>query len=403
MPLYSYSRIGCFENCPRQYKFRYIEKPDIVKPAGVEAFMGTMVHETLEECHRLAKMGKVMSAEELMTFYKRRWAESLPENLLIVRKEMTAEDYLNLGIKALEKYHARHAPFDQEMTLGLEKRVVFSLDAEGQYKLQGYIDRLTRDNNGRLRIQDYKTSGTLPTQPEADADNQLALYQIAVNEMWPDNNGIELVWHYLQFDTILISHRTPEQLEELRRLYIDKIRRIERAHELDNFPPHESNLCDWCEYYALCPAKGGSGVVVDDRQETLLAANKDELPGLVDEYIACDRDKKELEDRQQQIRKALLDFCEVGSSNLFGGTGGGEIVISLNKIAKLPTKTADSTAVEKMLEAVREAGLRDEYTSLDVASLQKDFTDGSLPAELMEKLKVFENIIVQDRLRIKKK
>ena len=28
------------------------------------------------------------------------------------------------------------------------------------------------------------------------------------------------------------------------------------------FPAVETNLCDWCEYYTLCPAKGGPVVAV---------------------------------------------------------------------------------------------------------------------------------------------
>jgi hypothetical protein len=307
-----------------------------------------------------------------------------------------------MGSMALARYYKTYAPFDQELTLGLERQVIFSLDDDERYKMQGYIDRLSRDASGCLRIQDYKTSGTLPTQQDADRDSQLALYQIAVERMWPDNNGIELVWHYLQFDTTLISRRTPDQLDELKRVYVDKIRRIERAQELGNFPAQESALCNWCDYYEICPAKGGRGAEDIGGQESIDLLTEVEIQQLVDEYIALDTTRKEADKRQRAIREMLVPFGEMGSSKVLAGTASAGLMISLSKIAKLPTRSADPDAVDEMLNLIREAGLEGEYTVLDTTALQKAFTEGRLPPDLMERLRRFEQIKVQDRIRITK-
>jgi len=46
MPVYSHSRIGTFENCPRQYKLKYIDRIQLPEgKTGVEAFLGSRVHE----------------------------------------------------------------------------------------------------------------------------------------------------------------------------------------------------------------------------------------------------------------------------------------------------------------------------------------------------------------------
>jgi RecB family exonuclease len=401
MPLYSYSRIGCFETCPRQYKFRYIEKPDIVKPEGVEAFLGKMVHEALEKCYKLVRHEKVLSAEELIVLFKRLWDEKLPDNLKIVREEMTLEDYFKIGKKSLEMYHARYAPFDQELTIGLEQRLNFSLDPEGKYKMTGFIDRLSRDGGGRLRIQDYKTSGNLPTQQQIDADNQLALYQIAVEEMWPDNNGIELVWHYTQFDTTLVSHRDRDQLEELRQTYIDKIKTIERSVELGNFETNETSLCDWCEYYELCPAKGGSGVPATE-QTTISITSEEEQKQLVDEYVELNADKKKLEKRLGEIKDALIQCGDTGTSKFLDGTGDMGVLVTIKNIAKLPTKSSDEATYNKIRQVVEKAGFYPQYSALDVRSLQKDLTDGKLIAELDAELRKFEEPATQSTVRTKK-
>ena len=402
MPLYSYSRIDCFEQCPRKYKFRYIEKPEIRIVEGIEAFMGKIVHEALEQCYRLVRWEKTVTCDELLAFYRRRWEESLPADVRIVRQEQTAEDYFKVGARALERFHQRHYPFNQEITLGLEQKVMFPLDPEGKYKMQGYVDRVSRDRRGWLRIQDYKTSGNLPTQQDIDSDTQLPLYQVAVRDMWPDNKGIELVWHYLQFDTILISHRLPEQLEDLRRTYIGKVTRIERAEELGNFPTNETNLCEWCEYFELCPAKGGQGAPAAGPQVAIQPVSDTERVSLVDEYIATNAEVKSLEKRLQEIRELLVQLGEPGTSTLLAGGGSEGIVLTLQKIAKLPTRSSNPWAVEEIQKLVEKAGLWRRFAVLDLGRLEKALTDGDLPGNLAGALAPFQSYVVQDRMRVKK-
>ena len=48
MRINSHSSLGSFKNCPRQYWYQYIGKPDVERVDTIEAFLGTCVHETLE-------------------------------------------------------------------------------------------------------------------------------------------------------------------------------------------------------------------------------------------------------------------------------------------------------------------------------------------------------------------
>lgn len=401
MPIYSYSRIGCFENCPRKYKFQYIEKPPIEMVEGIEAYLGTVVHETLETCYKLATLGRPPSEAELLGLYERTWADKLPAEIKVVREGVSADDYFRLGQTALRKFHARYHPFDQETTLGLERNVSFALDPEEKYSMTGFIDRISRDPSGRLRIHDYKTSATLPTQPEADADAQLALYQLAVETMWPDNPGIELVWHYLQFDVELISHRTPEQLARLRQEYIGKIRRIEAATELGNFPTQESALCNWCEYLSLCPAKGGAGVVAQAPQIPL-RLNARELAAVIDEYLVLDSRKKEAEQRQQELREIITVHAETGTTTFLAGSGGGGVIVTVNQAMKLPTRSADRRTYEQIREMLQTAGLYQPFSALDMGKIQDALETGALPPDLTARLRPLAHIVPQIVVRIRK-
>ena len=177
---------------------------------------------------------------------------------------------------------------------------------------------------------------------------------------------------------------------------------LERAVELNNFPVQESNLCNWCQYYDLCPAKGGKGLKTG-AQETLEPLPTSEILSLVDEYIDCYAEKKHLEKRMEDIQQRLKPSGVVGESVSLKGTAPRELILTLSKIPKLQTKTVDSLAVEKIRQHVIEAGLWDKFGSLNIVGLQKAYTDGRLPEPLMKKLREFEKMEIQSRFRVRQK
>ena len=144
----------------------------------------------------------------------------------------------------------RHKPFDDN-TLEVEKKVFIDLDKEGKYKMIGFIDRLVYNlETKEYEVHDYKTSQNLP-QPEAvENDRQLALYSIAIKELFGKEKKISLIWHYLAFNRKITSQRTNEQLNKLKKDTIELIKKIESTLE---FPPKKSYLCHWCEYKDICP------------------------------------------------------------------------------------------------------------------------------------------------------
>ena len=97
MPIYSNSRLGTFETCPRQFWFAYIAKPEIESPDTVEAFLGSRVHDVLEELHRRQLHGRLLSRDQVVAFYDGLWATRWHEDILVVRREMVAEDYRQVG------------------------------------------------------------------------------------------------------------------------------------------------------------------------------------------------------------------------------------------------------------------------------------------------------------------
>jgi putative RecB family exonuclease len=251
--VYSPSRISTYESCPRQYKFRYIDRIPREEET-IEAFVGSRVHEALNRLYRSLRPGNPHSLPDLLSYYEWDWGRRWHHQVKIVKQGHSIEHYKEFGRRCLVNYYRAYEPFDGGETLGLEHKVTSALDPDGRYRVQGYVDRLMRVGPGRYEIHDYKTSGRLPPQSEIDGDRQLALYQLGVARAWSDAEAIELVWHYLAFGKEIRSRRTPEALERVKTATMSLIDRIEADTE---FRPIKSLLCWWCAYRRICPIWAG--------------------------------------------------------------------------------------------------------------------------------------------------
>jgi putative RecB family exonuclease len=247
---YSHSRLSSFENCPRQFKYRYVDQIK-VDTEGVEAFMGKRVHEILERLyHHIARNARPPSLAQVLERYRQDWERSWHDKILTVRKENPPEYYLERGVRCLENYYRGHYPFTGGETVALEERLRLRLDGDGRYKMLGIVDRIVRKAEGAFEIHDYKTSANLPPQRSVDRDRQLALYQIGLEQTYPDVKEVELVWHYLIHNKTLRSRRSPEALADLRRATMQVIDAIEAESE---YRPRPGPLCRWCDYASICP------------------------------------------------------------------------------------------------------------------------------------------------------
>ncbi|MCZ6784623.1 MAG: PD-(D/E)XK nuclease family protein [Proteobacteria bacterium] len=248
--VFSHSRLSSFENCPKQFHFRYIEKIP-AETESVEAFVGKRVHEILERLYVFVGQGMVPAVEKVVHRYHALWDETFdPERVRIVREGTPLSFYRGLGERCLRNFYQRHYPFDADETLALEEKVQFQLDAAGRYRIRGVIDRLVRAADGVIEIQDYKTGQRVPSQKQLDKDRQLALYQLGVGERFP-GEPIRLKWHFVSSGQVRTSTRNAEELEALR---LETISLIDRIGAEKEFAPTPIPLCSWCEYKPICPA-----------------------------------------------------------------------------------------------------------------------------------------------------
>lgn len=349
---------------------------------GIEAFMGSRVHETLEKLYTHLRFCKMISLEELLDDYRQIWEEKWHDEIRIVRAEMTPDDYLALGEKCLTDYYQRYHPFDQSRTLGIEHPVKFSLDDTGQYMIQGFIDRLSQPKDGVIWIHDYKTKGFFPTQQDLDEDRQLAFYQLAIEKLWPETKEVELIWHYLIFDQEIHSRRSPDELEELRQETIALIQEIEGAAL---YPPRQSGLCNWCGFQKICP-------LFRHQYETeSLPENEymgEEGVRLAGRLITLQSEEASVKGEIAKIKEALGDYARrKGVEAVF--TKDHKVRIKVYENIKFPSwKDPGRAALDKLIKS---SGKWDEVSSLDIFALSKAVQSGNWDLEILEQIKEHGN------------
>ena len=80
---YSYSKINLFNSCSLKYKFLYVDK-NYKKDEGVEAFLGKLIHETLEWIYKkkIEENKTYYSLDSIVNFYKEAWNDNWHYNIL---------------------------------------------------------------------------------------------------------------------------------------------------------------------------------------------------------------------------------------------------------------------------------------------------------------------------------
>lgn len=376
MATYSYSRLSTYEDCPLKYRLRYLDKIDR-EMEGVEAFLGTVVHGTLKKCYDDARLTKVNTIQELLAYYDALWQKNWHDAIVITKKGLSQSHYYHLGRKMIETYHKRYAPFDLDVTIGTEMNVTFSLDDEDRHKMQGYIDRLSRTEDGVYQIHDYKTSANLPSQKDADADRQLVLYQIGIRKRWPDIGKITLIWHYLAHGAELVSYRSDEEISKVIAGTVGIIDEIEAATQ---YPPRESGLCDWCEYPDLCPKRRHLFKV-----EALPTNEYLKEPGvvLVNKFAELRQKALDIEEETEKVKEAIFDYARREQVELIKGSGH-KARVKFEKRLKFPAKNDD--ARQELEEKIKAAGKWMEVSQLDTASLTKFVHTGLWSKQLVDEV-----------------
>lgn len=243
--LASPTRLLTWLDCPRRYRFRYLDRPrPPARPARAHTQLGAAVHTALA----------------------RWWDLPAGERTPAAGARLVGECWLDGGFRSPEQSAQWRQRFATAVAdylagpvpaapLGIERVTTLK---SGSMAITGRIDRLD-DRDGDLVIVDYKTGLRRPDPDAARTSLPLALYAAAVWKAFR-RPCLRVELHHIPTGEVLAYTHTPQSLErkvEQARSIVEDLRRADADYARQGvtstrFDPAPSVLCRWCDDRAHC-------------------------------------------------------------------------------------------------------------------------------------------------------
>ena len=248
------SRALDFKTCGLLYRFRVIDK--LPEPPSLDAARGTVVHGILERLFDLPAPGRtVAAAGDLVEPQWREVLEADEELAALVDADPAGlVGLLESTRSLLTSYFALEDPRRLEPA---EREVLVETTLPSGVRLKGFVDRLDRAGDGRLRVVDYKSGKSPREEFEGKALFQLRFYALV---LWRSTGVLPtlLRLYYLSDREVLDYAPDERDLRALERQVEALGVAIAKARTTGDWRHKQSKLCDWCSFQALCPAFGGT-------------------------------------------------------------------------------------------------------------------------------------------------
>ena len=249
--MFSYSRIGCYSNCPYQYKLRYVDKLKTIPECNADnaLYLGLGLHKGIE-CGVEAGIAEYKSHYNLITDAHINWMMQLEHQI---------------------------------------PRVIELLPEGGEHELEiktdnfvGYIDYVHGDT-----LYDFKFSNNIDNYIKSP---QLSIYKHYLELVRPDIKINHLKYVFVPKINIRqkLKSKPPETLMEFRnrlqeQLDASEIKIVEVEYDEDSitqfqdccqylttvkdFPKNPTKLCNWCSYQKFCESDGSEDWMIIENDQ----------------------------------------------------------------------------------------------------------------------------------------
>ena len=241
------SRAGDFKTCPLLFKFRAVDR--LPEPVTPHQARGTAAHLAL---HRLFDLpGGQRTPERLFDLFREAWTELRSEEEYR-RLFPSVEEERRWGIESLGLLANYFGLEDPSRVEPVNREYDMCEDLDG-IVIRGILDRIDRDEEGRLVITDYKTGKAPPERYALGAFFALKIYALLIRRIEGETPA-EVRLLYLNGPVLYRCEVDDRQLDAMERQLRALWDRIETSLRAEQFPPRPGRLCDFCAFRDRCPA-----------------------------------------------------------------------------------------------------------------------------------------------------
>ena len=232
--------------------------------------LGTIVHAVLEGLFARPPQERTPEAarSQVAAQYEA-LASKNPEVAALFTDDADRDAWLDEARAVIDGYFAIEQP-QWIAPAALEQRVTTT--TSGGVRLLGFIDRVDRAPDGRLRVVDYKTGKAPGPRYVDEALYQMRFYALLLARTQVLPSRMQLV--YLKAGQVITFDPEPGDIENFER-HIDQLwDAISHDIENDSFTPRKNPLCNWCGVRTLCPVFGGTTPPLPEQHARWLARTR---------------------------------------------------------------------------------------------------------------------------------
>lgn len=242
----SVSRVGVWELCEQQYKYKYHEKLPSLEEDPIYFTYGSIVHKIAEKY--IETKGEVLISEIANDVLEGKIPLGEGKKLTTLPPEYKIK--LVNHIRAIKR-------ISDQLGFGgyCEWEFNFDLDPPNKKIVTGFIDRLVQKDD-KFWILDYKTTKKGPwrkTQKDITTDLQLKTYARVVQKEFnakPEN--IKVALYYLEGPELVGATFSEQSLDRVEQELLKCYRAIEQTNPNAVFGNVGSH-CSRCNYRKICP------------------------------------------------------------------------------------------------------------------------------------------------------
>jgi DNA helicase II / ATP-dependent DNA helicase PcrA len=244
------SDLKVYETCPRQYEFfRFYQ---FTPARSAEYLFGSLVHQTIEEVHRLAMDGKatILNETNVQEIFHFNYKNLLTRGLRPIGPKQREEALFQV----MNYFKQNRADFDRIV----DTEVDVSVEKE-DYILTGKVDLLL-GGDGKLELLDFKSQ----PRPEKDDERIPSYYQqlCTYAHILETRDGkcperLMLYWtgEPVKEDALMIFPYESHVVEEAG-IHFDKVVKCILNKEFEINTPPDRKVCKECDLRVLCLREG---------------------------------------------------------------------------------------------------------------------------------------------------
>ncbi|UCE39455.1 MAG: PD-(D/E)XK nuclease family protein [Thermoplasmata archaeon] len=370
----SYSSISTYIECPLKYKLKYID--DLKEKPKPYLSFGSSLHDALQFMYSFRPPPPSLDA--VLKYYEENW---ISEGYANYEEE---EGYFSYGKDILRAFYITNI---KKFKPPVAVEYKFDIEIEG-VPVTGFIDRIDKVDENKAEIIDYKSGKNIFDKSHVEENEQLTMYQLAVEDSVGLSVGKLTLYHLPSQTPVSVGARDPKKIEKLKK----KVKEVSENIANGEFPAKKGRFCP-CDFPEHCPYYRHLYLKEEEVKKEVTKVN---IQKTIEEYSELKEKERELKDKMKVLAEKIHVYCEEkGLARVFGD----------EHVVTRTTSERKGFDEDKLKELLEPKGLWERLLCYDDALtkelLDSDEIDDTLKNEI-RKLEEVKKTIHQLRVRERK-